>query len=132
LVEPIDRERWGKEYLAKQVIYVTDSRAALQNAASIAGLLLTTEAMISDFPRDAAVTQCQAPRAAWTFNRLRYERNADEHYNLSDRLQYLLAITKLDSVFETFDREPTEISSFAPCAERLKKPLTIDVRATTD
>jgi chaperonin GroEL len=30
------------------------TRAALQNAASIAGLLLTTEAMISDFPGDAA------------------------------------------------------------------------------
>ncbi len=32
------------------------TRAALQNAASIAGLLLTTEAMISDFPGDAAAT----------------------------------------------------------------------------
>ena len=30
------------------------TRAALQNAASIAGLLLTTEAMISDFPGDDA------------------------------------------------------------------------------
>jgi chaperonin GroEL len=32
------------------------TRAALQNAASIAGLLLTTEAMISDFPGDDAAT----------------------------------------------------------------------------
>jgi chaperonin GroEL len=32
------------------------TRAALQNAASIAGLLLTTEAMISDLPGDAAAT----------------------------------------------------------------------------
>jgi len=32
------------------------TRAALQNAASIAGLLLTTEAMISDFPGDDATT----------------------------------------------------------------------------
>ena len=32
------------------------TRAALQNAASIAGLLLTTEAMISDFPGDASAT----------------------------------------------------------------------------
>ena len=31
-------------------------RAALQNAASIAGLLLTTEAMISDFLGDAVAT----------------------------------------------------------------------------
>jgi chaperonin GroEL len=32
------------------------TRAALQNAASIAGLLLTTEAMISDFPGDGGAT----------------------------------------------------------------------------
>jgi anti-sigma B factor antagonist len=37
--------------------------------------------------------------------------------HLSDRLQYLLAITKLDSVFETFDSEPAAVSSFAPCTE---------------
>jgi anti-sigma B factor antagonist len=34
--------------------------------------------------------------------------------HLSDRLQYLLAITKLDSVFETLDSEPAAVSSFAP------------------
>jgi anti-sigma B factor antagonist len=39
--------------------------------------------------------------------------------HLSDRLQYLLAITKLDSVFESFDSEPAAVSSFAPCAERI-------------
>jgi len=42
--------------MAKQVIYGTDSPAALQNAASIVGLPLTTMAMISDFPGDAAAT----------------------------------------------------------------------------
>ena len=41
--------------------------------------------------------------------------------HLSDRLQYLLAITKLDSVFETFDSEPVAVSSFAPCAERIEE-----------
>lgn len=41
--------------------------------------------------------------------------------HLSDRLKYLLAITKLDSVFETFDSEPVAISSFAPCAERIEE-----------
>jgi anti-sigma B factor antagonist len=41
--------------------------------------------------------------------------------HLSDRLQYLLAITKLDSVFETFDSEPAAVSSFAPCAERVEE-----------
>jgi anti-sigma B factor antagonist len=33
--------------------------------------------------------------------------------HLNNRLQYLLAITKLDSVFETFDSEPAAVSSFA-------------------
>jgi anti-sigma B factor antagonist len=41
--------------------------------------------------------------------------------HLSDRLQYLLAITKLDSVFETFDSEPAAVFSFAPCAERIEE-----------
>lgn len=40
--------------------------------------------------------------------------------HLNNRLQYLLAITKLDSVFETFDSEPTAVSSFAPCTERIE------------
>jgi len=40
--------------------------------------------------------------------------------HLSDRLQYLLAITKLDSVFETFDSEPAAVSSFAPRTERIE------------
>jgi anti-anti-sigma factor len=40
--------------------------------------------------------------------------------HLSDRLQYLLAITNLDSVFETFDSEPTAVSSFAPRTERIE------------
>jgi anti-sigma B factor antagonist len=33
--------------------------------------------------------------------------------HLSDRLKYLLVITKLISVFETFDSEPEAIASFA-------------------
>ena len=33
--------------------------------------------------------------------------------HLSDRLQHLLVITKLNSVFETFDSEPAAIASFA-------------------
>jgi anti-sigma B factor antagonist len=33
--------------------------------------------------------------------------------HLSDRLQYLLVITKLTSVFETFDSESAAIASFA-------------------
>lgn len=37
--------------------------------------------------------------------------------HLNNRLQYLLAITKLDSVFESFDSEPAAVSSFAPCTE---------------
>ena len=41
--------------------------------------------------------------------------------HLSDRLQYLLAITKLDSVIETFDSEPAAVSRFAPCAERIEE-----------
>src|SRR5262245_49493034 len=32
--------------------------------------------------------------------------------HLSKRLQYLLAITKLNSIFETFDSEPAAVSSF--------------------
>ena len=40
--------------------------------------------------------------------------------HLNNRLQYLLAITKLDSVFESFDSEPAAFSSFAPCAERIE------------
>ncbi len=34
--------------------------------------------------------------------------------HLSDRLQTLLAITKLTSIFETFDSEPAAVSSFTP------------------
>ena len=41
--------------------------------------------------------------------------------HLNNRLQYLLAITNLDSVFETFDSEPAAVSSFAPCAERIEE-----------
>ena len=33
--------------------------------------------------------------------------------HLSDRLKYLLALTKLNSVFETFDSEPAAVASFA-------------------
>ena len=33
--------------------------------------------------------------------------------HLSDRLQYLLVITKLTYVFETFDSEPAAVASFA-------------------
>ena len=33
--------------------------------------------------------------------------------HLSDRLQHLLVITKLNSVFETFDSEPAVVASFA-------------------
>ena len=33
--------------------------------------------------------------------------------HLSDRLQHLLVITKLNSVFETFDSEPAAVASFA-------------------
>jgi anti-sigma B factor antagonist len=40
--------------------------------------------------------------------------------HLNNHLQYLLAITKLDSVFETFDSEPAAVSSFAPRAERIE------------
>jgi anti-sigma B factor antagonist len=40
--------------------------------------------------------------------------------HLNNRLQYLLAITKLDSVFETFDSEPAAVSSFAPRTERIE------------
>jgi len=42
-------------------------------------------------------------------------RRVDGHVrllHLSDRLQYLLAITKLNGVFETFDSEPAAVSSF--------------------
>jgi len=39
--------------------------------------------------------------------------------HLNNRLQYLLAITNLDSVFETFDSEPAAVSSFAPRTEGL-------------
>ena len=34
--------------------------------------------------------------------------------HLSNLLQYLLAITKLNSVFETFDSEPAAVASFNP------------------
>jgi anti-sigma B factor antagonist len=40
--------------------------------------------------------------------------------HLNNRLQYLLAITKLDTVFETFDSEPAAVSSFAPCIEKIE------------
>jgi anti-sigma B factor antagonist len=37
--------------------------------------------------------------------------------HLNNRLQYLLAITNLDSVFESFDSESAAVSSFAPRTE---------------
>jgi hypothetical protein len=40
--------------------------------------------------------------------------------HLNNRLQYLLAITKLNSVFETSDSESAAISGFAPCIERIE------------
>ena len=40
-------------------------RVALQNAASVAGLLITTEAMITDRPKKDAGPQCPAAAAAW-------------------------------------------------------------------
>jgi chaperonin GroEL len=42
-------------------------RTALQDAASVAGLLITTEAMIADLPKDAAGRRClvAAAWAAW-------------------------------------------------------------------
>jgi anti-anti-sigma factor len=44
----------------------------------------------------------------------------------NDRLQYLLAITKLDSMFEIFDSEPAAVSSFAPRTEGKKPFVTED------
>ena len=42
------------------------TRTALQNAASIAGLMLTTEAMISEIPEEKSRPRCQvAAWAAW-------------------------------------------------------------------
>jgi len=41
--------------------------------------------------------------------------------HLNNRLQYLLAITNLDSVFETFDSELAAVSSFAPRTERIEE-----------
>jgi anti-anti-sigma factor len=41
--------------------------------------------------------------------------------HLNNRLQYLLAITNLDSVFETFDSEPAAVSSFAPRTESIEE-----------
>jgi len=38
--------------------------------------------------------------------------------HLNQRLQHLLAITKLYTVFETFDSESAAVSSFTPRAER--------------
>ena len=40
--------------------------------------------------------------------------------HLNNRLQYLLAITKLDTVFETFDSEPVAVSSFAAPTESIE------------
>ena len=41
-------------------------RTALQDAASVAGLLITTEAMVAELPKDApACRQCRAAAAAW-------------------------------------------------------------------
>ena len=40
--------------------------------------------------------------------------------HLNNRLQYLLAITKLDSVFESFDSEPVAVSSFAAPTESIE------------
>jgi anti-sigma B factor antagonist len=41
--------------------------------------------------------------------------------HLNNRRQHLLAITKLDSLFEIFDSEPAAVSSFAPRAERIEE-----------
>ena len=42
------------------------TRYALQNAASVSGLLLTTEAMVAEQPQDdAAVLQCRTWRHGW-------------------------------------------------------------------
>jgi anti-sigma B factor antagonist len=40
--------------------------------------------------------------------------------HLNNRLQHLLAITKLDSVFETFDSEPVAVCSFAARTESVE------------
>jgi anti-sigma B factor antagonist len=42
--------------------------------------------------------------------------------HLNNRLQYLMAITKLDSIFEAFDSESVAVSSFAPFTERIEDP----------
>ena len=50
------------------------TRCALQNAASVAGLMLTTDAMVAELPKDeghggmAAVAAAWAAWAAWTCN----------------------------------------------------------------
>jgi anti-sigma B factor antagonist len=42
--------------------------------------------------------------------------------HLSDRLQHLLVITKLTSVFETFDSEPEAVASFAHDLKEMRLP----------
>jgi len=42
--------------------------------------------------------------------------------HLSDRLQHLLVITKLTSVFETFDSEPAAVASFARDLKERRPP----------
>ena len=41
------------------------TRLALQNAASVAGLLLTTEVMVAEAPKDEPSTRTAAVAAAW-------------------------------------------------------------------
>lgn len=167
------------------------TRAALQNVASIADLLLTTEATISDFPGDGVATRRRLHGLLTASERKGMPMNIIERtvndvtvldlegnlalnetgrfrkhvsgaidggvrklivnlakvkymdssglgeliscntvlqrlnghvklLHLNNRLQYLLAITKLDSVFESFDSEPSAVSSFAPRAERIE------------
>ena len=71
-----DRRQYG-DLVAEGVIDPTKVvRCALQDAASVAGLLITTEAMIADSPKKDAAPPCRwaavawAAWAAWTSSRL--------------------------------------------------------------
>jgi len=41
-------------------------RAALQGAASVADLLITTEAMVAELPKRSRAWPCPAARGVWT------------------------------------------------------------------
>ena len=93
-------------------------RAALQDAASVAGLLITTEAMIADVPKKEAVIRTAHPAAAWVAWAAWTSKSSTERHNVKSRKPRRI----LRGFFYVFELEPGLLRARGHCMGTFNLP----------